>query len=169
LIEREVLDLVPPGKPCGIVDTVYRQLLDHGLALHAVTLPGRWNEVGTVPRYIEAQMDSLRREDYPTAFAGYQRVAAGGFKSLLAWYGRAGLEVPYMLAEGVRVADGSTLKGVVAGPRSRVAEGASLKDSVLLAGASVGAGAHLEGVVVCEDSHVPPGTSLRDTVWPVPA
>jgi NDP-sugar pyrophosphorylase family protein len=169
LIEKEILDLVPPGQPCGIVDPIYRQLLGEDLALHAVMLPGRWNEVGTVSRYIEAQMEALLREDYPTAFTGYQRVAAGGYKSLLAWYGRAGLEVPYMLAEGVRVGDGSTLKGVVAGPRSRVAEGASLKDSVLLAGATVGAGAHLERVVVCEDSHVPPGTFIRDSVWPVPA
>ncbi len=165
LIERDILELVPPGRPCGIVDTIYQHLLDEGLPLHALTLPGRWNEIGTVSRYIEAQIESLRREDYPIAFRDYQRVAAGGYKSLLAWYGRAGLETPYMLAEGVRVADGASLEGVVAGPRARIAEGASLESSIILAGATVGTGASLRGVVVCENAHVPPGTVLRDEVW----
>jgi NDP-sugar pyrophosphorylase family protein len=168
LIEREVLELVPPGRPCGIVDPIYRRLLDEGLPLHAVALPGQWNEIGTLPRYIEAQIAALRREDYPIAFRGYQRVAPGAFKSLRAWYGRAGLEPPYLLAAGVRVADGASLQGIVAAPRARVAEGASLENSVVLSGASVGAGADLSGVVVCEDSHVPPGIVLRDSVWPVP-
>lgn len=165
LIERDILDLVPPGRPCGIVDTIYRHLLDEDLPLHALALPGCWNEIGTVPRYIEAQIDALRGEDYPMAYGGYQRVTAGGFKSLLAWYGRAGLEPPYMLAQGVRVADGARLVGVVAGPRSRIAEGASLENSLVLAGATVGTGASLSGVVVCENAHVPPGTVLRDDVW----
>ena len=165
LIERDILDLVPPGRPCGIVDTIYQHLLSEGLPLHALSLPGCWNEIGTVSRYIEAQIDALRREDYPLAFRGYQRVTAGGFKNLLAWYGRAGLETPYMLAEGVRVADGASLVGVVAGPRSRIAEGASLESSIVLAGATVGTGASLRGVVVCENAHIPPGTVLRDEVW----
>jgi NDP-sugar pyrophosphorylase family protein len=168
LIEREILDLVPPGRPCGIVDPIYRHLLDEDLPLHAVSLQGQWNEIGTLPRYVEAQIAALRREDYPIAFSGYQRVAPGGFKSLRAWYGRAGLELPYMLAAGVRVADGASLRGVVAAPRARIGEGALLENVVVLAGSSVGAGATLNGVVVCEDSHVPAGTVLRDGVWPVP-
>ncbi len=165
LIERDILELVPPGMPCGIVDTLYRHLLSEELPLHALTLPGCWNEMGTVPRYIDAQIDALRREDYPIAFSDYQRVAAGGFKSVLAWYGRAGLDVPYMLAEGVRVADGASLVGVVAGPRSRIGEGARLERSIVLAGATVGSGANLRGVVVSENTHVPPGAVLRDEVW----
>jgi NDP-sugar pyrophosphorylase family protein len=165
LVERDVLELVPPGMPCGIVDTLYRHLLSEELPLHALTLPGRWNEMGTVPRYIEAQIDALRREDYPIAYGDYQRVAAGGFKSVLAWYGRAGLDVPYMLAEGVRVADGASLVGVVAGPRARIGEGAKLERTIVLAGATVGAGANLRGVVVSENAHVPPGAVLRDEVW----
>jgi len=99
LIEREVLELVTPGRPCGIVDPIYKHLLSEDLPLHALAVTGRWNEAGTVARYIEAQIDALRREDYPIAFHHYQRVTAGGYKSLLAWYGRAGLETPYMLAE----------------------------------------------------------------------
>ena len=165
LIEREVLELVTPGRPCGIVDPIYKHLLSEDLPLHALAVTGRWNEAGTVARYIEAQIDALRREDYPIAFHHYQRVTAGGYKSLLAWYGRAGLETPYMLAEGVRVADGASLRGVVAGPRSRFAEGADLESSIVLAGATVGTGASLRGVVVCENAHVPPGMVLRDEVW----
>jgi len=165
LIERDTLELVPPGRPCGIVDTIYRHLLSEGLPLHALTVPGRWNEIGTVSRYIEAQIDALRREDFPIAFRGYQRVSASCYKSLRAWYGRAGLTAPYMLAEGVRVADGAVLDGVVAGPRARVGVGASLENVILLPGATVGTGASLSNVVVTENAHVTAGTVLRDEVW----
>lgn len=165
LVEREVFELVPPLRPCGIVDPVYRQLIAAGLPVHAVELAGPWYEVGTLPRYLQSQLCALRREDFPLAYEGYQRQTIGGFVTTTASIGRAGVEPPFMIADGARVADGAQLKGVIAGRNSCIGAGATVVDSVLLDGAWVGTAATLEGVVVLENAYVPPGTEVRDQAW----
>ena len=164
LIERRLLELVPEQRACGIVEPIYRQLLAEGLPLHAVVVPGAWYEIGTPERYRSAQLEALHREDFPLAFEGYRRVAAGGYLTMGTSVGGAKLEAPFLLASGVRIADGASLAGVVAGRDVHIGAGATVHDSVLLDGAMIGAGARVERAVVAENAYVSPGTELRDGV-----
>lgn len=164
IVERAVLDLAPEGTFCGMVDPVYAELMRQGLPLHGVAVPGAWYEIGMPDRYIACQLDALRREDFPAAFAGARRVAPAAYLRGLVGFARAGLRPPYFLDRGVLVEEGSLLRGVVAGPRVRVGCGATVRDSVLLEGAAIGPGARLERCLVLDDATVPAGARITGEV-----
>ena len=164
IVEREVIELAPEGAFCGIVDPLYGLLLEQGLPLHALAVPGSWYEIGTPARYIACQLEALRREELPLAFEGSRRTAPAGYLRGLLGYARAGVEPPFFLDRGVHVAEGALLEGVVAGARSHVGCGATVRDSVLLQRAWIGAGARLERCLVLEDAEVPAGAHLVDQV-----
>ena len=147
-----------------MVDPVYAGLLRQGLPLHGVVVPGAWYEVGTPDRYVACQLEALRREDFPLAFAGARRFAPAGYLRGLVGFARAGLEPPYFLDRGVLVEEGALLRGVVAGRRARIGCGATVVDSVVLPGAAIGPGARIERCLVLEDAAVPAGARLVDAV-----
>jgi NDP-sugar pyrophosphorylase family protein len=164
IVEREVLETVPEGRFCGIVDPVYGALLGQGLPVCGVVVPGPWYEIGTADRYRDAQLEALRREQLPGAYDRCRRLARGGYTRGRVVWTRAGLRPPFFLDEGVRIEKGALVEGVVAGARAHVGSGADVRESVLQARAWVGAGARLERCVVMEDAVVPAGARLIDQV-----
>jgi NDP-sugar pyrophosphorylase family protein len=164
IVERAVLDLVPEDTFCGMVDPIYGALLDEGLPLSGAVVPGSWYEIGTPERYLQCQLEALRREDFPLAFEGYRRVATAGYVRGVVGWSRAGLAPPFLLDRGVHIEEGALVSGVVAAPRAHIGCGATVRDSVLLERAWVGAGAVLERCLLLEDAVVPPGTRLADRV-----
>jgi mannose-1-phosphate guanylyltransferase len=166
IVEREVIELAPEGAFCGMVDPLYAGLLDRGLPLHGVVVPGSWYEIGTPERYLGCQLEALRREELPIAFAGARRFAPAGWLRGLVGFSRAGLEPPFYLDRGAQIDEGALLRNVIVGARANVGCGATVRDSVLLARARVGAGARIERCLVLEDAEVPPGARLADEVVP---
>ena len=164
IVERSVVELVPEGRFCGMVDPIYGSLMEEGLPVHAVALPGSWYEIGTPPRYLGCQLEALRREDLPLAFEGYRRMAPAGYARGLVGWERAGLRPPFMLERGVHLEKGALIEGVVAGAKAYVGHGARVKDSVLLERAWIGTGARVERCIVLEEAVVPEGAHLVDEV-----
>ncbi len=164
IVERGVIELAPEGVFCGMVDPIYGALLEDGLPLHGTVVPGSWYELGTPERYVECQIEALRREDFPLAFEGYRRTAPGGYLRGLVGFHRAGLIPPFLLDQGVHVGEGAVVEGVVAGARAQVGCGATVRDSVLLERACIGTGARVERCLVLEDAEVPAGARLADQV-----
>ena len=164
IVEREVLDLVPEGTYCGMVDPIYGCLLEERLPLHGVVVPGSWYEIGTPERYVSCQLEALRREDFPLAFEGYRRIMPGGYVRGLVGSFRAGLRPPFMLDQHVELEEASLIEGVIAGSRAYVGYGATVRDSVLMQRAWVGTGAHVERCIVLEDAVVPSGARRVDEV-----
>jgi mannose-1-phosphate guanylyltransferase len=60
VLEPEVLDLIPPGRPVSIEREVFPLLAERG-ELYAVALPGYWLDVGTPASYLQAHFDLLYR------------------------------------------------------------------------------------------------------------
>ena len=58
VLEPEVLDLVPPGRPVSIEREVFPQLAADG-AVYGIALPGYWLDVGTPESYLQAHRDVL--------------------------------------------------------------------------------------------------------------
>ena len=163
IVEREVLDLVPEGTFCGMVDPIYGRLLEERLPLHGVVVPGSWYEIGTPERYLSCQLEALRREEFPLAFEGYRRIVPGGYGRGLDRF-QAGIRPPFMLDEQVELEEAALIEGVIAGSRAHVGYGATVRDSVLMKGAWIGTGAHVERCIVLEDAVVPPGARRVDEV-----
>ena len=57
VLERSVLDLIPPGREVSIEREVFPRLVGDGLC--ALRLDGYWMDIGTPERYLQASWDIL--------------------------------------------------------------------------------------------------------------
>ncbi len=134
--ERSALDMIPPGLPRGLGETVFPRLVaERQLAVHVNK--GYATDVGTPGRYLGASLDALY---------GRAPAAPGG-----AWPGRV-VEVP----EG----------RAYVGPGANMAEGSLGDGAIVLAHASVARGAKVERSIVWPGTLVPSGTHLLNQIHP---
>jgi mannose-1-phosphate guanylyltransferase len=150
VLERSVLDLIPPGEEVSIERDVFPRLVGDGL--HGLRLDGYWMDIGTPERYLQASWDILERRVQtrvqPTAPG--MLVGAGAEVAAGATIGpRAVLGQGCRVADGVEVRESVVLDGCVVG------EGARVSGSILSAGVEVAPGAVLESVVIGADERVP--------------
>jgi mannose-1-phosphate guanylyltransferase len=150
VLERSVLDLIPPGREVSIEREVFPQLVGDGLS--ALRLEGYWMDIGTPDRYLQASWDILERRVQtrvePTApglMVGAGTEVASG----------ARIGPRAVLAPGCRVEEGAELSGSVLLEGCTVGAGARVSDSILAAGVNVAPGAMLAGAVIGQDGHVP--------------
>ena len=142
VLERDVLDLIPPGREFSIEREVFPRLVGAGLC--ATTLHGDWTEIGTHDRYLQATWDILEGR----VGTGVRPTTPGVF-----------------LATDRAVHDSATI-----GPRAVVSRGcevgpdATVEGSVLLDGAVVGAGARVTGSVLAPGAVVGPGAEVLDAM-----
>ncbi len=142
VLERSVLDLIPPGQEVSIEREVFPRLVGDGL--QALPLSGYWMDIGTPERYLQASWDILE--------------------------GRVATEVeptaPGVLAAATATVDPEATIGprAVVAPDCRVAAGAELRESVLLEGCTVGEGAKVVGSVLAPGVIVEAGAVLEDSI-----
>jgi mannose-1-phosphate guanylyltransferase len=142
VLERSVLDLIPPGKEVSIERDVFPRLVDEGL--YGLRLDGYWMDIGTPERYLEASWDILEG-----------RVET-----------RVEPTAPGMLVgTGTEIADGATIgPRAVLGEGCRVESGATVRDSVLFGGCIVGENASVSGSILSSGVEVAAGASLEGAV-----
>jgi mannose-1-phosphate guanylyltransferase len=144
VLERDVLDLVPPDRNVSIEREVWPQLVGHGL--HGFAADAYWLDIGTPERYLQATFDIIEG-NVETAV----RDRMG--ESFLAVAGGAAVEgrvvPPAMVEDGCTVAAGAQVGSlVVLAAGVRVGDGTRIERSVVLAGAEIGAGCTLENCIV---------------------
>src|SRR4051794_37273 len=169
VLEREVVELIPPGRAVSFERETFQELVGDGLyGWHA---GGYWMDIGTAERYLEATYDLLA--------------------------GRVESDLPPRDETGSLVYDGSLVSGAHIGPQSvlgrqcsvgtdttvdrsvlhdRVIVGADceIRESVLAEGVRVGEGARIEagsmlgsaaqvaaGAVIAAGSRVEPGEQVQ--------
>jgi mannose-1-phosphate guanylyltransferase len=150
VLERSVLDLMPPGEPLSIERDVFPQLVGGGL--YGVRLDGYWMDIGTPERYLNASWDILeqavRTRVEPTApgifIAGDADVAEG-----------AQVGPHAVIGERCRVAAGCQIRDSVLLGGCAIGQGATVTGSILAPGVEVAAGAVVDGAVVAQDVRVP--------------
>jgi mannose-1-phosphate guanylyltransferase len=142
VLERSVLELIPPGRAVSIETEVFPRLVGDGLC--ALPLDGYWMDIGTHERYLQATWDILEGR-----VASEVRPSAPGL----------------FLGEGCVVAGSARV-----GPRAVISRGcevgadAEVSSSVLLDGCTVGAGARVSGSVLAAGAVVEAGAQLVDTM-----
>lgn len=140
VLERQVIDLIPPGRQISIEREVFPRLVGQGL--YGRRLEGYWMDIGTPQRYLQASWDILE----------------------------GGVETEVVAsAPGLFVDDGAVVDdGAEVGPRAvvrrgcAVSEGARVVASVLLDDCSVGAGASIEGSILAAGVSVGEGASVSE-------
>jgi mannose-1-phosphate guanylyltransferase len=150
VLERSVLDLVPPGREVSIEREVFPRLIGDGLG--ALRLDGYWMDIGTPERYLQASWDILEgrvatrvRPTAPGLLVGDGAEIGDG----------ATVGPRAVVSPGCRIGDRAEVRGSVLLEGCSVREGARVRDSVLGAGVTVDAGAALTGAIVGRDERVP--------------
>ena len=160
VLEPEVLDLVPPGKPVSIERDVFPRIVEQG-RLYGLALPGYWLDVGTPESYLQAHRDVLEREAETAvgALLGDDFLAIDPSADVAPG---AHVVPPAFIGPGAVIEAGARI-----GSRAVVAAGAHVgpdcivEDSVIGARARLGRGVHVHGALVGEDATLGDGCSVR--------
>ena len=156
VLEREILDLVPPERNVSIEREVWPLLVDHGL--YGFPSERYWLDIGTPARYLQGTFDILSGN-----------VASGVVERLgddwlvidegAQAYGR--VIPPAVLERGVRVAEGAHVGSlVVLAQDVSVGPGSTVERAVVLAGTQIGAGCELRDCILAGGCSVGDGTSI---------
>jgi mannose-1-phosphate guanylyltransferase len=157
VLERSVLELIPPDAEVSIEREVFPKLVGDGL--YGRRLEGYWMDIGTPDRFLQASWDILERRVETVAA---ERLDADGL----------GVEDADGVAEGADVTAPALIEGDVAigagaqvGPRAVVGRGSTVsadavvEGSVMLPGCSIGEGATLRNSILAAGVEIAPGAS----------
>jgi mannose-1-phosphate guanylyltransferase len=143
LLERSVLDRIPPDRAVSIEREVFPELIGDGL--YGIRLEGYWIDIGTPERFLEANWDILE----------------GRVKTVIGEQ----LDEPMMVGEGCEISPDAELRApCVVGRDSMVDSAAVIERSVLLDGCTVGQGARLVNSILSGGVTVEPGAELDGAV-----
>jgi mannose-1-phosphate guanylyltransferase len=142
LLERSVLEEIPPERAVSIEREVFPRLIGKGL--YGIRLEGYWIDIGTPDRYLEANWDILD----------------GRVETVL-----GELVEPLMVGEGCQVSEGAELRApCVIGRGSRIGDGAVVERSVLLDGCVVEDDAQVSNSILSAGVRVEAGARVDDAV-----
>jgi len=159
VLEPEVLDLIPPGRPVSIEREVFPQLVEEQ-AVHGVALPGYWLDIGTPDAYLQAHRDVLERNfvtDIGDRLGSHYTLVADDAETA-----SARLVPPVFVGAGARVESDARIGSLaVIGAGAVIGEGAAVESSVIGAGAVVGARTHVVGSIVGERAEIGADCDVR--------
>jgi mannose-1-phosphate guanylyltransferase len=163
VLEREVVERVPPGRAVSIEREVFPELVGHGL--YGYLSDGYWIDIGTPERYLQATYDLLAgrvESELPprdeTASLIYEPCITSG----------ARIGPLSVLGRHCSVGDGSVVERTVLHDSVRVGRDCEIVESVLAEGVRVGDGARIgpdavlgDAAVVAEGAVVGPGARIE--------
>jgi mannose-1-phosphate guanylyltransferase len=144
VFEPEIFDYYPGPDPMDFALDVFPALLEHDVAFHVHVTDSYWNDVGSLPEYLQGNLDvvlgSVEVESAGELVDGDRAGALGpGVES----------SGPLLIGQGATIEPGSRLDGpLVIGPGSAIGAGAQVRESVLLPGARVADESLVAGAIV---------------------
>lgn len=148
VMEPEVLDWVPSGERYSVERSLFPNLVEARAPLYAAGSDAYWMDIGTPPKLIQANQDSLSGRFITRAVpepGPETAVIASGVRM------DEGVDVVRScVGEGSDLAAGCRVEGSVLLPRVRIGRGASVLSSVLGEGVVVEAGVQVTGRTVAD-------------------
>ncbi|GAC1656517.1 MAG: NDP-sugar synthase [Vulcanimicrobiaceae bacterium] len=173
LLEREVLDMIPQGRPVSIERETFPKILAEGHALYAYTTSDYWLDIGRPEHYLTAHRDillgrmplqlepGLSGQSSKGAYDGTILPPVHIDEDVLIEAG-AFVGPNVVLGRGCRIASGVLLRNSVLWDRVTVERDAKIEDAIIASGARIGAGALVHsGSVIGHDAQVEAGTVLE--------
>ncbi len=156
VLQREILDLVPPDQNVSIEREVWPRLIGKGL--YGFPAQSYWLDIGTPERYLQGTFDIIEG-NVKTAVA--ERLGP----DWLAVDSQAQVDgrviPPAVVERGAQIAEGAQVGSlVVLGEDVSVGPGATIERSVVLKGAEIGEGATLRDCIVAAGVRVGARTSI---------
>lgn len=141
----EIFDYFPDPPFVDWAKDIFPALLDHDVPFYVHEIDAYWNDVGSLPEYLQGNLDAVEGEVRVKA-AGDLLETFGGQEAIER--GEPGISGRVLAGEGCDIHPEARLDGpLVLGPGSSVAAGAHVKQAVVLPGAEVPEGAVVAGGV----------------------
>jgi mannose-1-phosphate guanylyltransferase len=158
VLEREVLQLVPPDRNVSIEREVWPLLIGEGL--YGFPSESYWLDIGTPARYLQGTFDILEGNVQTPV---RERLGAG-YLSVSEDARVLGRAIPPAVIEpGVYVAEGAHVGSlVVLGSDVKVGAGSTVERAVILNGSEIGENCTLRDCIVAAGCRVGAGTHIRD-------
>jgi mannose-1-phosphate guanylyltransferase len=145
MLSPEIFDYFPDRPVVDFALDVFPALLDHDVPFHVHEIDAYWNDVGSLPEYLQGNLDTLRGQ-VQVELEGELLEPSGGEAAAEA--GEPGVSGEVLVADGCRIDPTARLDGpLVIGRGSTIGAGSRVKESVLLPGAAVAEGALVAGAV----------------------
>jgi mannose-1-phosphate guanylyltransferase len=156
VLEREVLELVPPERNVSIEREVWPRLVGDGL--FGFPSDRYWLDIGTPDRYLQGTFDIIEGN---VATAVRARLGDGWLFVAEDACVEGRVIPPGLLEAGVHVAAGAHVGSlVVLGRDVSVGAGSRVERSVVLAGARIGSGCDLRDCIIAQGCEIGDGTSV---------
>jgi mannose-1-phosphate guanylyltransferase len=164
VLEREILELVPPERNVSIEREVWPRLIGSGL--YGFPSDSYWLDIGTPARYLQGTFDILSgnvetavRERLGSDWLAIDEGAQAYGRVIPPALLERGVRVAHgahvgslvVLAQDVAIGAGSTVERAVLLEGTRIGEGCKLRDCIVAAGCRVGAGTTISGGAVLGD------------------
>ena len=156
LFERDILDLIPPGRNISIERETFPQIIASGKGLYAYTTDDYWIDLGKPEQYLSAHRDVLAGR---MPLLQVEPGATGAGAPLLAKVAK--LHLPVHADAGVQVDPSAEIgPNVVLGAQTFVGQGAIVRDSVLWDGVIIEEGAIVEGAIIASAARIGRGAKV---------
>jgi len=152
VLERDILDLIPPDRNVSIEREVWPQLIGNGL--YGFASESYWLDIGTPERYLKGTFDIIEGNVHTAVQErlGDSWIALGDGVEVL---GRA--IPPAVLESGVTVAAGAQVGSlVVLGQDVSIGAGSSVERAVILKGSRIGEGCEIRDCIIGPDCEIGP-------------
>jgi mannose-1-phosphate guanylyltransferase len=158
VLERSILELVPPERNVSIEREVWPRLVGEGL--YGFPSQSYWLDIGTPARYLQGTFDILEGNVQTVVHerlgASYLSVAEGA--QIL---GRA--IPPAVIESGVSVAEGAHVGSlVVLGSDVKIGSGSTVERAVILTGSEIGENCTLRNCIVAAGCRIGDGTHIQE-------
>ncbi|HEV7503959.1 MAG TPA: NDP-sugar synthase [Thermoanaerobaculia bacterium] len=140
VISPELLARIEPGK-ADIVRGLYGPMLASGEPIASESFAGRWHDLGTPQRFLDATLDWARAE-------GPERLWRRSWISPEAGVGPGARVRSVSIEAGARVGDGARVERSILMPGSRIGKGSVVRESILGFGAAVPPGTWVERRII---------------------
>jgi mannose-1-phosphate guanylyltransferase len=156
VLERAVLDRIPPDRNVSIEREVWPQLIGDGL--YGFAADAYWLDIGTPERYLQGTFDILEGN----VATGVAERLGDGYIAVSERVESEGRIIPPALVDrGCTIAAGAHVGSlVVLGEGVTVGEGASIERSVVLNGAEVGRNCVLRDCIVAAGVRIGEGSTV---------
>jgi mannose-1-phosphate guanylyltransferase len=146
LLERSVLEEIPPERAVSIEHEIFPTLIERGL--YGIRLEGYWIDIGTPARFLEANWDILTGRVETVLGDGLDEAILIGPGSEVS--PEADLRSPCVIGRNCRIGSGATIERSVLLDGCVVERNAVVTGSILSGGVTVHEGAELIGAVIGE-------------------
>jgi mannose-1-phosphate guanylyltransferase len=156
VLEREILDLVPPDRNVSIEREVWPLLIDKGL--YGFPSEGYWLDIGTPARYLQGTFDIIEGN---VQTAVRERLGSGWLAVDESAEVLGRVIPPAVLERGVRVAQGAHVGSLaVLAADVWIGAGSTVERSVILQGAQIGEGCTLRDCIIAAGCRVGAHTQI---------